>query len=652
MGQPLPILVGPSETFDPEILQAAVEASPEGMALAEDGRIAYANRAFARLVGHRPPSELRGRALASLRPPGHPCAWTRADGARNTPDNHLCQFVTQGKNGVPSRIESTCSAFRAHGREFLLVTIRDVSVRERRRMVRDGDRRFRTIFDGAPMGIVQCDLQGRVLETNPAVERMLGYSRQELRGMHFRDFTHPEDVGSDLERYQELVDGKRESYELELRYLGNSAVTGWVRLTVSLVRGVDGQPQFAIGMTEEITERKRAEQRLREAQKMEVVGRLVGGVAHDFNNLLTGIMLYCDLLIAGIERGSTLHHHAEEIRMAGEQGAALIQQLLAVSRQQVIEPRILSLNDVIVSTRNLLSRLLGETFELVTRFDGDLGNVKIDPAQVQQILFNLVLNARDAMAQGGSILVETGNCDLCPPDSAVSQNTIPAVMLAVKDTGCGMSAETQSHLFEPFFTTKANGRGNGLGLATVYNIVRNNGGTIEVVSEPGRGTQFIVRLPRNPDFQPDVKPDLRYSPVPVGETILLVEDNVAVRQAAQRVLSECGYVVLEASSGSEAIAVSRQYAGTIDLLLADVVMPGMSGREVARQLCSERPDLKILCMSGYEHDDEVTGNNRDPVVSFRKPFTGAALLDKLRETLEIRSGNPAKKSGKRKREKS
>lgn len=211
------------------------------------------------------------------------------------------------------------------------------------------------------MGIVQCDMQGRVLETNPAVERMLGYSSEELREMHFRDFTHPEDVDHDLQLFQELVDGKREAYELEVRYMGKSAVTGWVRLTVSLVRGVDGRPQFAIGMTEEITERKRAEQRLREAQKMEVVGRLVGGVAHDFNNLLTGIMLYCDLLIAGLERGSRLLHHAEEIRMAGEQGGALIQQLLAISRQQVVEPRILSLNEVILSTRNLLSPLLGRS---------------------------------------------------------------------------------------------------------------------------------------------------------------------------------------------------------------------------------------------------------------------------------------------------
>jgi two-component system, cell cycle sensor histidine kinase and response regulator CckA len=649
MGQPLPILAEPKVGFDPEILEAAFDASGEGMALVEEGRICYANRAFANLLGHQNPCELQGRQLASFRPHGHPCALiNRDDLTRKTPATHLCQFSTEHKDGTLSRIESSCSAFRLQGRDFLVVTVRDVSVRERRRMVRDEDRRFRTIFDAAPMGIVQCDMDGRVLETNPAVQRMLGYSREELRGMHFRDFTHTEDLDKDLQLFQQLVEGRRESYELEVRYLGKAAATGWVRLTVSLIRGVDGRPQFAIGMTEDITERKQAEQRLREAEKMEVVGRLVGGVAHDFNNLLTGITLYCDLLIAGLERGSRLHHHAEEIHLAGEQGAALIQQLLAISRQQVVEPRVLSLNEVIANTRNLLSRLLGEKFELVTRFDSELDQVKIDPAQVQQILFNLVLNARDAMAQGGHILVETSNSCLCRPESA----RVPAVLLAVTDSGCGMTAETQAHLFEPFFTTKANGRGNGLGLATVYNIVKNSGGMIQVESELGRGTQIRIRLPRVSEAPVTWKADSRYSPTCGGETFLLVEDNLAVRGAAKRILSECGYVVLEAGSGPEALAMSRQHKKPIHLLLADVVMPSMSGSEVARQLRSERPELKVLYMSGYEPNRGATGDEPDPVVSFSKPFTGAALLDRLREVLDVGPSKTSKKSGKRKREKS
>jgi len=453
MGQPLPILADIPRTLSRELLQAAFDRSPEGMALTEGGLICYANPVFAQLVGDRRPADLLGRPLERFRPRGYPCAAAQL-GKQRVGEHHLCQFVVQRSDGAPSQIESTCASFQAEGREFQLLTVRDATVRERRRMVRDHDRRFRTIFEGAPAGIVQCDLQGRVLETNPAVERMLGYSRAELRGMHFRDFTHPEDVGSDLHLFQELVEGKRESCELEIRYVGKSAVTGWVRLNVSLIRGVDGRPQFAIGMTEEVTERKRAEQRLREAQKMEVIGRLVGGVAHDFNNLLTGIMLYCDLLIAGLEPSSRLMHHTEEIRMAGQQGGALIQQLLAMSRRQVVEPRILCLNEVILSTKNLLSRLIGEKFELTTRLHRKLDKVKIDPAELQQILFNLVLNARDAMPQGGTIYVRTGLGKLGPQDLPSLEGSIPATFLEVKDNGCGMSADTRSRLFEPFFTTK------------------------------------------------------------------------------------------------------------------------------------------------------------------------------------------------------
>ena len=335
--------------------------------------------------------------------------------------------------------------------------------------------------------------------------------------------------------------------------------------------------------------------------------------------------------------------------MAGEQGAALIQQLLAVSRQQVIEPRILCLNEIIANTKSLLSRLLGEQFELVTHLDSNLGLVKIDPAQVQQILFNLVLNARDAMNQGGRILVETRNCEDCLAESPPLPGAPPAVMLIVTDWGCGMSTETQSHLFEPFFTTKASGRGTGLGLATVHNIIKNNGGTIQVESELGRGTQCTVRLPRVAEVEPAGKVS-SHSPDFGGETILLVEDNVAVRQAANRILTECGYEVLEARSGPEALELSRRHKKPIHLLLADVVMPGVSGREVAHQMCLERPELKVLYMSGYEPEFAEAGDSRDPVVFFRKPFTGAALLDKLREVLDIDPHKSLKKSRKRKRE--
>lgn len=648
MGQALPILESLQGTIDKQVLDTAFRACSEGIALVERGRVRYANEAFARLLGFREAKHILGSSLVSFRPLGHPCARAQAEDGRPVPDTHLCQFVTQ-RGGNPIQLESTCSAFRTNGREFLIVVIRDVTVRERRRMVRDAGRRFRTIFDGAPMGIVQCDLEGRVLETNPAAQRMLGYSGDELRGMHFREFTHPDDVGNDLVLFQEVVDGKRESYELELRYQGKSAATGWVRLTVSLVRGVDGKPQFVIGMTEDITARKQAEQRLREAQKMEVVGRLVGGVAHDFNNLLTGITLYCDLLLAGLEPGNRLRHHAEEIRMAGEQGAALIQQLLAISRRQVVEPQILSLNEVVTNTHNLLSRLLGDKFKLVLHLQKSLGSVKIDAAQAQQVLFNLVLNARDAMEAGGPIVIETANCELACPDGA-NAAPVPGVCLTVTDKGCGMTEETRGRLFEPFFTTKANGRGTGLGLATVHDIVVSNHGTVEVASELGKGSRFAVRLPRVQQGG-KIPVEVQPSPSPAGETILLVEDNAAIREAAKRILEENGYRVLEASTGAEAIALFQKQKGAIDLLLTDVVMPGMSGHDLARQLRPGRPELQILHMTGFETDEERSVDPHDPVVFFRKPFTGAALLGKVREILETRPTS-TKKSPKRKREQS
>jgi len=641
MGQPFPILATNEPSVDTDIFEAAFRASPEGMAVAEGGSICYANQAFTFLVGHASPETLVGKPLSRFRPSRHPCDFVQNAAKEDEPKSHLCQFVSKRRDGTPLQIESTCVPFRLGQRELQLITIRDVTVRERRRMVRDGHERFRVIFEAAHLGILQCDLQGMVLESNPAVERMLGYTREELRGRNFHEMAHADvDIGARL--FRELVEGKRESYELEAQYESKSSVTGWIRLTVSLVRGVDGRPQFAIGMTEEITERRQAEERLRAAQKMEVVGRLVSGVAHDFNNLLTGIMLYCDLLIAGLDRDSRLLRHAEEIRMAGEQGGALIQQLLAAARQQSVEPRVLSLNEIAFKTRNLLSRLLGEKFELVLELENDLGMVRIDPAQLQQILFNLVLNARDAMPQGGQIQVTTGHCTLKSVEGTKSHP--PGVFLSVKDVGCGMSAETRGRLFEPFFTTKSQGRGTGLGLSTVQNIVTDNGGSVEVDSEPGRGTLVTVFLPRVAHTH--AVTTTHVSLHSNGETILLTEDNVAVRQAAVRILSECGYVVLEAASGPEAIAIARNHSSQIDLLLADVDMPGMSGHETALQICSARPQLKVLYMSGYEPHAQKAGED---TVFFKKPFTSSELLEKLRKIFNL-SSTPTKFK-KRKREK-
>jgi PAS domain S-box-containing protein len=515
---------------------------------------------------------------------------------------------------------------------LVVVCLRDVTHGERRRTERDSQKRYEAIFRSSAISLMQCDLQGTIVDSNAAAERLLGYSHDELRGRHVLSVAS-DSQEAEKELFRDLAGGARDAYQLEVPYLSKNQRPGWVRRSVSLVRGSNGVPEAVMAMIEDITEGKRAEQQLRDAQKMEVVGRLVGGVAHDFNNLLTGVMLYCDLLLAGLDRSSRLGHHAEEIRLAAEQGAALIQQLLAIARQQVVEPRLLSLNDTIAKTHNLLDRLIGEGIEIQTQLDAELGEVRMDPAQVQQILFNLVLNARDAMAHGGRIVVETANCEFMPPGALPAKGSIPGVRFVVTDNGTGMSRETLAHLFEPFFTTKKAGRGNGLGLSTVHDIVQNNGGAIEIESELGKGTQVRVFLPRASEPSMTV-PEAPFSEGSICETILLLEDNSSVRKAAEKILSDCGYRVLEAANGEDALSLAESFPGPVELFLADVDVPGMSSREVARRLSVTRPLLKHLYMSGYKLAAEEDPGTDDAIVFFHKPFTGAVLLQRVREILD------------------
>jgi len=413
----------------------------------------------------------------------------------------------------------------------------------------EGDLRFQAMFEAAAIGIGICRLDGRILEANPALSRMLGYSQQELTGTHAgelyperrfeigRELRHPLDpvnLSQDERLLGELMRDERGSFEMEKRCRRKDGSELCGHLTVSLARDARRQPAFLIAMLVDATEHKRVEEQLREAEKMEVIGRLAGGIAHDFNNLLTGILLYCDLLTAGLEniglesgglvtgrlesggleaprfethglQRSELRQHVEEVRMAGEQGAALTQQLLAIARKQAAHPSPIPINKIVASTENLLRRLIGEQIELVVVLDAALdsaldscaGLVRADPAQLRQILMNLVLNARDAMPQGGKIGLSTRAAEFPGEASSNAEPGIArrAVSLTVKDNGCGMDAETRARLFEPFFTTKKEGAGTGLGLATVQRIVNEAGGMIEVESEPGQGTSIEVFLP-------------------------------------------------------------------------------------------------------------------------------------------------------------
>jgi PAS domain S-box-containing protein len=411
------------------------------------------------------------------------------------------------------------------------------------------------------------------------------------------------------------------------------------------LRNSDGEIGGVIGTYYDITDLKRAEEekaklegQLQQAMKMEAVGRLAGGVAHDFNNLLTVIMGYSELLLQKTGKESSGHREMEEIKRAGERAASLTQQLLAFSRKQIIEPKVVRLDLLVADMQAMLTRLIGEDIALQSTTGRSLGSVKVDPGQFQQILMNLVVNARDAMPDGGKIVIETANVDLDGGYCALHPYIIPGrfVMLSVSDTGHGMSEEVKKHIFEPFFTTKERGRGTGLGLATTYGAVKQSGGSIEVYSEAGIGTTIKIYLPRvEEEASQSVKDDRPQDMRGGSETVLLVEDEDVVLNLCVQILERLGYKVMQARNGAEAIALARGYGDRIDLLMTDVVMPGMSGAELATQLVLLRPEMKVLFTSGYTDDAIVRHGILEEGVSFiGKPYTPSALAKKVRGVLD------------------
>jgi nitrogen-specific signal transduction histidine kinase/CheY-like chemotaxis protein len=391
-------------------------------------------------------------------------------------------------------------------------------------------------------------------------------------------------------------------------------------------------------MAVDITERRQLEQQLRQAQKMEAIGNLAGGVAHDFNNIVTIITGYSDMLLSRIGPEGPMRRELEQIKKAGDRANSLTRQLLAFSRRQMLQPKVLDLNAVVTNLEPMLQRLIGENIELVIELKRELGQVKADPGQVEQVIMNLAINARDAMPQGGKLLLETDNAVLDEVDARRHLPMPPGsyVHLAVSDTGHGMDAATQSRIFEPFFTTKEQGKGTGLGLSTVYGIVKQSGGYIWVDSEPGQGTTFKIYLPRVVAPADSVPPDMHWSSLPQGmETVLLVEDEPEVRWLVRDMLRHLGYTVLEARHGIEAQVQSIQHPGPIHLLITDVVMPQMSGREIAERVTSEHPETKVLYMSGYTDDAVVRHGVQAAHMAFlQKPFTPEALALKVREVLD------------------
>jgi PAS domain S-box-containing protein len=506
---------------------------------------------------------------------------------------------------------------------------------------------LRQVIDLNPNFIFAKDREGRFTLVNQAVAEAYGTSVEDMLGKTDADFNaNREEVEWFRRGDLEVMDTLEEKFIPEEVITDARGHQRWLQTIKRPIVSPDGTVTQMLGVATDITPRKqaeealhRSEEQLRQSQKMEAVGKLAGGVAHDFNNLLTAINGHSELALRRLHVDDPLYRKLEGIKRAGERAAGLTRQLLAFSRKQIMQPKVLDLNQVVFEMNKMLQPLIGEDIDLFTKLTPELGKVKADPGQIEQVLLNLTVNARDAMPKGGKLTIETANVYIDEEYAGLHATVVPGryVMLAVSDTGCGINAETKERIFEPFFTTKEVGKGTGLGLSTVYGIVKQSGGNVWVYSEVGRGTTFKVYLPCIDVRSEETEPSADNTQMMSGtETVLLVEDEEMVRDMAREILRESGYQVLEARHGQEALLVAEQHSGPIHLMLSDVVMPLMSGRELAEQLSPRRREMKVLYMSGYTDDAIVHHGVLDEGMAFiEKPFTPLALARKLREVLSM-----------------
>ena len=523
------------------------------------------------------------------------------------------------------------------------------TVRERTADLRRSEERYRLLAENVADVIWTLGLDLRTDYISPSVESLRGYSPEEAKAHSLEEVLTPDS----FRRFRDALDrewdrflgGEWKLRTMELEFSRKDGSTVWTESTLSGLYDDQGKARNILGVCRDISERRSAEEekekledQLRQAQKMEAVGRLAGGVAHDFNNLLTAISGYSSLLLSSLEEGDPLRLHVEEIRKAEDRASSLTRQLLAFSRKQVLQPEVMDLNTTVADLKKLLQRLIGEDVEFVTILDPELGTVEMDPGQIQQVILNLAVNAKDAMPMGGKLTLETSNVELSEEYARKHEGVEPGsyVMLAMSDTGAGMDEETRKKIFEPFFTTKGMEKGTGLGLATVYGIVKQSGGHIWVYSELECGSVFKVYLPRVFGKHTDVRPDVRKAEELTGtETVLLVEDEESVRTLVSKILQKSGYRLFEAKNGEEALDICMRHNEGVHLVITDVIMPRMSGRELADRLTASNPDLQVLYISGYTDNAIVHHGVLDSGVAFlEKPFTPGALLRKVREVLD------------------
>ncbi len=619
------------------------EGAKDAIFIMEDDRFIECNGDTLRMFGCDEKGEIVGqtpyRFSPPLQPDGRPSKEKAIEFIKAALDGTPQRFYWRHirKDGEPFDADVSLNRVDIGEKVYLQAIVRNITRQKKvEEALRKSEELYRDLVEKAGLAIFVLDTQGRIVYFNRRLCELSGFDPEELHGFAFMDGVHPDDRKGVLGFFRRWFSRDPSApVQYECRLLRKNGEIRYVEVNVTPVVE-KGQVTGSRVYLRDNTERRQMEEQLLLSRKMEAIGRLAGGVAHDFNNMLMVILGSCDLVLCGMDGSSPMYEKVEVIREAAERASSLTRQLLAFSRRQILEPKVVDLNDIVINTEKMLRRLIGEDIELNVVLDPGLGRVKADPSQMEQVIVNLALNARDAMPQGGCLTIEITNAELDDEYARGHVSVVPGayVMLAVSDTGPGMDEETKAKVFEPFFTTKE--KGTGLGLATVYGIVKQSGGNIWCYSEPGKGTTFKIYLPQ-------VEEEVAESSVEPGElavleggaeTLLVTEDDDAVREIAVSILRSAGYKVLEAANGDEALEVYKRYGGPVDLLITDVVMPGMSGRKLAERLGAMCPGIKVLYMSGYTDNIIAHHGVLDEGMKFiQKPFSRSDLLKRVRRVL-------------------
>jgi PAS domain S-box-containing protein len=618
----------------------ALDLAADGMAIiTADRKYTYVNEGYAQLLGTVPREQMIGRQTVEVTTQEIQHGLAEEVRTAIEKDGRWLGVIDLPSGGTLIPVELSVTALPEGG---VVLLSRDLRERRKAEQARtEAETKYRMIVEqvAAISYIAEPGVNGRWFYVSPQIQSILGYTPEEwlADSENWLKYVHPDDHAAVRDAEHAGMQGK--SFQAEYRITRKDGTTVWISDTATITKGSQDHPVME-GLLVDISERKLMEMQSQQARRMEAVGRLAGGIAHDFNNLLTIIKGYTELARQRAEGQPALRNDIERIDDASERAAALVRQLLAFSRKQVLQPKNIDLNGIVNGIEQLLRRLMGEDIRIHSKLAADIGTIKADPSQIEQVLMNLVVNARDAMPQGGKLVIETCDADLDQAYASEHVSVKPGryVMLAVSDSGLGMSPETVAHIFEPFFTTKGGSRGTGLGLATSYGIVKQSGGYIWVYSEPGHGTTFKVYLPRV-DETVEAAPAARLKTEPQkgSETILLVENEEAVRDLTHTVLTSYGYKVIVTQDPEHALSLAETGI-PIQLVLTDVVMPSMSGREMAQKLLAKYPHLRVLYMSGYTDDIITSGGVLEAGLAFlQKPFTPATLAQKVRDVLDAKT---------------